>query len=160
MAEDDLKNKITLAIGYSIDIYSNSQLFTYIKRSNQVLHIYTNLGSKINQMQLVVPDYSKVWYDDKAIANIFSPTNLVNKYIVTYDSHQDDTFTVNNNRGIIKSRKIKRDIYLQAHIYYRKFQCFHHSGIKYGGIHKQTNREGQVSQKNIQQCRDAKCVEI
>ena len=93
-------------------------------------------------MQAMVPDYGKVWYDDKAIANIFSLKNLVNKYRVTYDSHQDDVLSVYTNIGIIKFSRNKRAICLQYQIYYRKNQKIHRSGRKYGGIYKQTNREG------------------
>ena len=32
-------------------------------------------------------------------------------------------------------------------IHYQKIQCCHHRGRKYGGIRKQTSREGQFSQK-------------
>ena len=60
----------------------------------------------------MVPKYGKVWYDDKSIANIFSLTNLVKKYIVTYDSHQDDAFSVCTNRGIIKFSINKQGIYV------------------------------------------------
>ena len=77
--EEDLKSSIIIDSGSSIDIFSNPQLVTDIKRSNQVIHISTNVGSKINQIQVMVPDYGKVCYDDKAIANILSLTNLVNK---------------------------------------------------------------------------------
>ena len=52
----------------------------------------------------MVPDYGKVWYDYKVIANIFSLTNLVNKYRVAYASQKDGAFNVHTNRGIIKFR--------------------------------------------------------
>ena len=70
MAEEDLKNNTTLDIGPSIDIFRNPQLVTDTKRSNQVIHASTNVGSKINQMQAMLPDYGKVWYDNKTIVNI------------------------------------------------------------------------------------------
>ena len=111
LAEEDLKNNIILDSGSSMDISSNPQLVTDIKKSNQVLHLSNNVGPKINQMQAVVPDYDKVWYDDKAIANILSLTNLVKKYRVTYESHQDDAFTVHTNRGIIQFRRNKQGLY-------------------------------------------------
>ena len=38
-----------------------------INRSNQVFHIYTNVGYKTNQIQVMFLDYGKVWYDNKAI---------------------------------------------------------------------------------------------
>ena len=85
-----------------IDIFSNPQLVMVIKRIKQVLHLSTNLVFKINQIQAIVPYYGKMWYDYKAIENIFSLTNLVKKYGVKYESHQDDSFTVYTNIGIIK----------------------------------------------------------
>ena len=56
----------------------------------------------------MVPEYGKVWYDDKSKADILSLTNLVKKYRFTYESHQDYTFTAHTNRGIINSRTNKQ----------------------------------------------------
>ena len=60
----------------------------------------------------MVPDYGKVWYDNKDMENIFSLTNLVKKEIFTYDPHQDDTSTVHTNIGIIKFRRNKQGLYV------------------------------------------------
>ena len=79
MAEEDPENTIILYSGSSIDIFSNTKLVKVIKRSNQVLHLSTNVGSKTNQMQVMVTDYGKVWYDYKAKSNVLSLPNLVNK---------------------------------------------------------------------------------
>ena len=49
MVEEYLKNNIILYIGFSIDIFSHYKLVTYIKRSNQVIHLYGHTWSKINQ---------------------------------------------------------------------------------------------------------------
>ena len=78
---------------------------TDINRINQMLHLSTNVGSKTNQIQEMVQDYGKVWYDNNAISNIFLLANFVNKYRVTYESHQDDDFSFHTNRWIIKFRK-------------------------------------------------------
>ena len=78
----------------------------------QVIHLCTNVGSKITQMQAMIQDYGKVRYDDNAIAHVLSLTNLVRKYIVTYDSHQDDAFYDRTNKGIIKFRRNKQGIYV------------------------------------------------
>ena len=102
MVEEYLNNNIILDSGYSIDTFINPQLVININRSNQVLYLYTNVGSKINQIKVIVPDYGKVWYYYKAIANIFSLTYLVKKYIATYYSHKYCYFAVHNNRGILK----------------------------------------------------------
>ena len=82
------------------------------ERSNQVLHLSTNVGYKINPIQVMDPDYGKVWYCDKEIANIFLLTNLVKKYGVNYNSYQDHYFSVHNNGGFIKFRRKKKDIYV------------------------------------------------
>ena len=70
------------------------------------------MGPKINQMQAIVPEYGKVWYDNNSIENILSPTNLVKKYRVAYDSHKDSAFTVNTNIGIIKFSRNKKGKYV------------------------------------------------
>ena len=80
MSLNDLKNIIILESGSSIDIFKNPNLVNDIKRINQVLHIYTNLGLKTNQIQAMVPEYGKLCYYYKAISNIFFLTNLVYKY--------------------------------------------------------------------------------
>ena len=51
MSEEYFNNNIILDSGSSIDIFRNPQLVTDIKISNQVIHLSTNMGSKINQMQ-------------------------------------------------------------------------------------------------------------
>ena len=49
---------------------------TYINRSNQVFHLSIIVLSKTNQIQAMVPDYGKLWYDNKAISNIFLLANF------------------------------------------------------------------------------------
>ena len=63
-------------------------------------------------MQEIVPDYVKVRYEDRDIANIFSLTNLVKKKGVTYESHQYDAFSIHTNRGIIKLSRNKQGLYV------------------------------------------------
>ena len=53
-----------------------------------------------------------MWYEYKSIKNILSLTNLVKKYRVTYDPHQDDNFTVQTNIGIISFRRNKQGLYV------------------------------------------------
>ena len=77
-----------------------------------MIHLSTNIGSKINQIKVMVPDYGKLWYDNRAIANIFSLAKLVNKYRVAYDLHKDNGFTVHTNRGIIKFKRKKEGLYV------------------------------------------------
>ena len=82
-----------------------------------MIQLSTNVVSKINKIQEILPDYGKMWYDDKAVANIFSLTNLVNKYRVAYESHQEDAFSVRTNKGIIKFSRNKQGLYVFKPIY-------------------------------------------
>ena len=68
-------------------------------------------------MKMMVPDYGKIWYYDKAISNILSLKNLVNKFRVTYNSHQDDAFNIQTNIGIIKFRRDKKGLYVFKNTY-------------------------------------------
>ena len=68
-------------------------------------------------MQDMVPEYDKLWDDDKAIENIFSVTNFVNKYRFTDDWHQDDDFNIHTNIEIIKLRRNKQGLYVFKHTY-------------------------------------------
>ena len=97
MEEEDLNDNIILDSGSSIDIFINPKLVKDINRINQVLHLSTDVGYRINQMQEMVSDYGKFWYDDNYTVNILLLKNLVKKYRVTYDSHQYYAFGVNTN---------------------------------------------------------------
>ena len=77
-----------------------------------MIHLSTNLGPKINQIQAMIPDYGRVCYFDNTTENIFSLANLVKKYRVAYDSHKYDVFTAHTNRGKIKSRRNKQWLYV------------------------------------------------
>ena len=63
-------------------------------------------------MNVILPDYSKLWYYDKEISNISSLTNLFKKYRFTYDSHQDYNLIVHANIGIINLRRNKQGLYI------------------------------------------------
>ena len=70
-----------------------------------MIHISTNVIYTTNKMQSMVPEYGKVRYYYKAIDNyIFLLTNMANKYRVTFDSRQDEAFTIHANKRIVKFR--------------------------------------------------------
>ena len=48
MVEEDLKNNILIESGSSIHIFSNTQLVMDIKKINKLIHLSTNVVSKIN----------------------------------------------------------------------------------------------------------------
>ena len=60
----------------------------------------------------MVPDYGRVWCDDNSIANIFYLANLDKIYRFNCDSHKNDAFAVQTNRGIINFRSNKQGTYV------------------------------------------------
>ena len=60
-----------------------------------------------------VPGFGQVWYNEKAIANIFGLSDLKKKHRVTYDSTKEDAFLVQVNGGkILKFEGTEDGLYL------------------------------------------------
>ena len=84
LSEDGLmKNSIILENGSTVDLFSNPELVHNIHNSEHVMELHTNAGTKLNDKKATVPGYGKVWYDEKAIANIFGLGNMIKKHRVT-----------------------------------------------------------------------------
>ena len=69
-----------------------------IKKSEYPVQITTKPGSRIVTQQAMVPGFGRVWFDEKAIANIFSIQDLKQNHHVYYDSDVEDAFFV-HKRG-------------------------------------------------------------
>lgn len=110
--EDDLREHILLDSGSSIDLFSNPNLVTNIRKSKQALFLSTNVGSKINKTQAKVPDYGTVWFDQDAIANIFALINLIKKYRVTFDSKKENAFLVYTPTGLMRFEGNKQGLHV------------------------------------------------
>ena len=46
-----------------------------------------------------VPDYGEVWFNERALTNIFSLAELRKKYHVTYDSNKEEAFIMHFKEG-------------------------------------------------------------
>ena len=65
----------------------------------------------INNRKATVPGYGKVWYDEKAVANIFGLGNMIKKHRVTFDSKKENAFLVHKKDGIIKFKASPEGLY-------------------------------------------------
>ena len=70
-----------------------------VRKSEYPVKITTNAGSRIVTEQAMVPGFGRVWFDERAIANIFSMQDLKQQHNIYYDSDVDDAFLV-HKRGI------------------------------------------------------------
>jgi len=69
------------------------------------------VGTLINDRVAQVPGFGQVWFDHKAIANIFGFNDMKKKYRIKYDSEQEDAFLVYTKDGIIKFKSTPEGLY-------------------------------------------------
>ena len=91
-----MRDCIILDNGSTIDLFTNKDFVTKIKKSKKPMELYTNTGSKINTTKAIVNGYGEVWYDENAIANIFSLKGLLKDNHITFDSKKANAFFVTN----------------------------------------------------------------
>ena len=102
---------ITLDTGSTLDLFGNRALVEDLHEVQECIRMFTNVGDKKICEQATVPGYGKVWFDENAIANIFSFASLVKKYRVTYDSAVEDAFIVHMKSHVIKFTGNKDGLY-------------------------------------------------
>ena len=108
-----LKNNILLDSGSTLSIFANPDLVQDIKTSTTMLEMATNGGTTMSNKVAQVPGFGQVWYNEKAIVNIFGLSDLKNKHRVTYDSTKEDAFLVHVNGGkILKFKGTEDGLYL------------------------------------------------
>ena len=58
------------------------------------MQVIGNGGSITTNRQVHLKIYGGVWFDERAITNILCLKNMKEKYRVTYESAENETFTV------------------------------------------------------------------
>ena len=75
-----MKDDIILDNGSTLSIFANPELVDGIRKSKSTLEMATNAGTRLTNQEANVPGFGTVWYDEGAIANIFSFAELVDKH--------------------------------------------------------------------------------
>ena len=75
-----MKDDIILDNGSTLSIFANPELVEGIHKSKSTLEMATNAGTRLTNQEANVPGFGTMWYDEGAIANIFSFAELVDKH--------------------------------------------------------------------------------
>ena len=103
---------IILDSGSTMSIFHDKDLVYDIKKADYPIKIATNAGSRIVSKQAMVAGFGSVWYDEEAIANIFSIKDLKMQHHITYDSEVEDAFFVHKeDKEPVKFKCTSQGIY-------------------------------------------------
>ena len=83
----------------TVDVFSNPDLVTNIRKSRTTMNIYCNTGLSSTNLIADLPGYGTVWFNASGIANILSLSKASEKFRITFDSMQGNTCTVHKNDG-------------------------------------------------------------
>ena len=116
---DDMKRVILLDNQSSENVFSNPELVNSIRTSKTTLSLATNAGVLKTREVATVPTYGEVWFNEKAITNIFSLAKMAEKYKVEFDSTKEDAFIVHMGDHKIKFKKTRNNLYVFVPTIYR-----------------------------------------
>ena len=128
--EEQLKQWILLDNQSNISIF-NPNFVSDQKTVNKPLRLATNRGILTTHNKAQVPGFGEVWFDDKAITNIFSFSAMEDKYRITYDSSIEKVFKVHLPNKIIKFKRSDNGLYYTIADYAKKLSSKIISNIKY-----------------------------
>ena len=80
--------------GYTISILKDTSLVENVRETKNKLMLYTNAGKMVVNQEADVPAYGRVFFNDKAITNLFSMKDLIQKGRVEFDSAIENAFRI------------------------------------------------------------------
>ena len=95
----------------NISIFSNPNFVSQLKTVKEPLKLATNGEILTTYNKAQVPGFSEVWYDEKAITNIFSFSEIEDKYHITYNSSIEKAFKVHLPNKVIKFKRSDNGLY-------------------------------------------------
>ena len=108
-----MKDDIILDNGstLTVSIFATPELVEEIRKSKSTLEMATNTGTRLTNQEADVPGFGTIWYDEEAIVNTFSFTELVEKHRITFNSSAENAFLVHQPDKIIKFEHTPEGLY-------------------------------------------------
>ena len=101
-----MKDDIILNNGSTLSIFANPELVEGIRKSKSTLEMATNAGMRLTNQEANVPGFGTIWYDEGAIANIFSFAELHR-----IGSSMENAFLVHQPDKIVKFEHAPEGLY-------------------------------------------------
>ena len=109
LSEND--KEIILDNGSTMSLFRDPSLVSDVAMATWPIEIATNAGRRIVTHKAKADGFGQVWYNEDAIANIFSLKDLIKKHKVTFDSSKENAFIVHRKNDIIKFPSNKLGLY-------------------------------------------------
>jgi hypothetical protein len=108
----DMKDWILLDNQSSATVFCNPAMVQNIRPATEVMKLATNGGILETTMKADLPQWGEVWFNPKAITNIFSYAEMADKYRITYDSSSQDAFVVHLPHKKVKFERMGMNLYI------------------------------------------------
>jgi hypothetical protein len=107
----EMRNWILLDNQSSVTVFCNNDMVRNIRDSKEGnMYLETNGGTLVTTKKADLPQWGEVWYNDRAITNIFSYAEMSDKYRITYDSGKEDAFVVHLPTKTIRFERLGNNL--------------------------------------------------
>ena len=109
----DMREWILLDNQSSVTVFCNKDLVENIRESTTgSMYLTTNGGTLVTRQKADLPQWGEVWFNDKAVTNIFSYAEMADRYRIKYDSEEDDAFFVYLPNKTVRFERIGNNLYV------------------------------------------------
>jgi hypothetical protein len=109
---DTMRECILLDSCSSTTIWSNPDMVSNIRETNETLELTTNAGVLLTNKKAYLPGWGDVWFSTDLVTNIFSLAQVSDRYHVTYDNDKEDAIIVHMPDKEVKFQRFGNNIYI------------------------------------------------